>query len=940
MTAIVLTLGLFALAAIVGCGLTVAVLRRELTVVDVLLAPATGFAVIVILVVPLNRGGLPVDGFAAILAIVLACGAVVALVWHWRLVRPALGPCVPFAAVALVAFVLIAGPMLTFGLDWFSYSNDDGVNYSLSAERLRAGGLYAVPDFATVVDGRDIRAQYFFLTGTRPERCGFDELLAFVSALVRIDALRALMSVLVSLHVAGVLALAALCYRGHRPFAGALAAASLLAVSALETFGVLYQLAAQVAGVVFLTAGVARACGPVSDIARGPGRYAQWVLAAVLLAALAEDYPELTPFAAATILVYQLARKPRDLRARLGFLAGVGAMCAVVLNSYLRNVVYVLTERTSIPAHRDTLFPYYLLPSGVANFTGLLPVAAFPAEPWLSVNIALGIIVIAVAAAATIYCIRRDEPVGIVAAIFAVAVLIFFQKQGGFALYKLAMYAQPALCGVLASAFVAALGAWPASARVGAALCGVALVAVNLATQARYVASSRASIDSKVASFVEIPNVSGGRTFDVLEGLRTQLAPGDVLVSDTYNRSLGKIELFYAREFADMTFPAVDVDNMVGIHKVKGLAWDLSDWRLRAIGEAYARGWTRRFIPQEFPIDGRSAAFVRDRLDRVNRTKLWAHGSQQSPFNRLSLHLAGVASIDPRAANVLVFVGSTMGYSYVEHREPAAVYQLEHDYYSPGRSMAAIGRYLLFEVLNPTRAIRLHIAFTETLRADGQNVLPPVSVIGTGRVGFMLAGRGSASVFSGPVRPRVIHGHAYILLDMGSAPIRFVYRRHGLMRLWGRDVEIDPRALTAFLRDFSAIDAGALPTPTATISHFPEGVLRPQAQYAGLYEDGWASECVATRISVGPRGEIELRGVVPLIDDPEFSTDVRVEVDGMTALSEPLHVGDVDLRVPVSPGIHTVTWKFSRYQRLPGGDRRIVAMLVRNIGTADNANSH
>jgi len=941
MNAIALTLGLFAFATLAGCGVTVAMLRRELGVADVLLAPATGFAVIIVLVVPLNRGGLPVNAFAAILAAVLAGGAAFAVARHWKLVRPALARCAPFAGIALVALVLIAGPMLAFGFNWFSYSNEDGVNYSLSAERLRVVGFYAVPDYPSFVNGRDISTSYFLLNAVSPERYGVDELLAFVSALARLDALRALMPLLVSLHLAGVAALGALCYRGRRPYLTALAAAGLLAISPLQTFGVLYQLAGQVAGLLFLTAGVARACEPAIVTLKGYARFAELVLAGVLLAAQAESYPELAPFGALTIFVYHVVRNPRDLRTRLGLMAGLTVTCALILNVYLRNVACVLAERVGAPSRMADVFPYYLLPSGIANLAGFLPVGSFPADPWLSADIAAGLIYVAAALAATAFCIRRDEPVGILGAIFAVSAVAFFHQHEGFALYKIAMYVQPAFCGALASLLVVVLGSRPHGVRFAAALCGSVVVAFNVATQTRYVVASRASPDSKVASFVVIPNVGGARTFDVLGELRTRLSPGDLLASDTYNQSLAKIESFYARDFASVTFPSEDVADPPFNNLRRGtIAWSLREPEMSAIGTRYAQGWRGRFSQRTFPVNaGLEAQFVRDRLNRLDRTRLWVQGSQDSPFNRLALKYARVTSVDPHSANVLVFVGSTLGHAYFLHRDPTAVYQMEHDYFGSGDSMVAVGRYLLFEVLNPTRAISLHIAFTETLRADGANVLPPASVIGTSRVDFELGGRGSASVFSGPVTPRVIDGHAYILLDMGAAPVKFRYARHGLMRLWGGDVEIDPRPIAGFLREFSAVDAAAVSAPSAAITAFPQGLLSPAAQYAGLYEDGWASERVATKFSVGRAGAIELRGVVPLIDDPKFSSDLRVDVDGMTALSEPLHVGDVDVRIPVTPGIHRITWSFSRYQRLPGGDRRIVAMLVRRIGSVDLENS-
>jgi hypothetical protein len=57
------------------------------------------------------------------------------------------------------------------------------------------------------------------------------------------------------------------------------------------------------------------------------------------------------------------------------------------------------------------------------------------------------------------------------------------------------------------------------------------------------------------------------------------------------------------------------------------------------------------------------------------------------------------------------------------------VWQPEPDYFAPNRALETVGRYLLFNIVNPAPKVRFVVSLTETLRADGENRLPPMSVV-------------------------------------------------------------------------------------------------------------------------------------------------------------------------------------------------------------------
>jgi hypothetical protein len=67
--------------------------------------------------------------------------------------------------------------------------------------------------------------------------------------------------------------------------------------------------------------------------------------------------------------------------------------------------------------------------------------------------------------------------------------------------------------------------------------------------------------------------------------------------------------------------------------------------------------------------------------------------------------------------------------------------------------------------------------------------------------------------------------------------------------------------------------------------------------------------------------------MVPLIDDPEFSTTAIILIDGREMLTRELRPGEFELRVPLAPGycVARVELKFGRLQTLPNGDGRHVA---------------
>jgi hypothetical protein len=528
--AVCLTLCIFAFALAVGLALTVAVKRSPLDVPDILLAPATGFALIMVLVVPLNSAGVPVNSFALPLGLALLVVSLSVIVVGRRLVAAG-RQCGWIAAVLTAAFLLTASPMFSFGLNWFSFSNGDAVNYAMSAERLRVDGVLTPPARANFLTDRNLPQVFYYLNGIMPaERYGVDELLAFEASSSRLDAFRCLMPLLIALHLAGIAAVGALAYRGRYAAASALAAAALVAASALATFGIDYQLLGQAGGLLFLTATITRICRSVASGTWNVLAGGNWLLSALVFSALCEAYPELIPFALVVSCAFFLCQGRSALASHSVFLVLVSCVSVCILGGYVANVVDVLQGRISVGTSSDTgngLFPFYLVPSGVANLFGLTAIADFPDDPWMSLSIAAGVFLLCLVLAVVVRSVRAREPAGFLAALLLAAFALLFQGQSGFALYKLAMYMQPALAAVIGPAAVAGfMRPKRAALRYCLGIIAVIPVLLSLRTQQEYVAASRAPEQPTSASFIEIPNVSGSGLLTQLARLRAGLSVG------------------------------------------------------------------------------------------------------------------------------------------------------------------------------------------------------------------------------------------------------------------------------------------------------------------------------------------------------------------------------------------------------------------------------
>jgi len=155
--------------------------------------------------------------------------------------------------------------------------------------------------------------------------------------------------------------------------------------------------------------------------------------------------------------------------------------------------------------------------------------------------------------------------------------------------------------------------------------------------------------------------------------------------------------------------------------------------------------------------------------------------------------------------------------------------------------------------------------------------------------------------------------------------------------LYGRSIPADQRRITTFGRDISIISEEQYLAikPPAKLQNFPSDLANKNLEYSGIYEDGWISEKSFFVLSPSATSKfIKLTGSVPQIDDPTFSTILKMSVNGKEIGHQNLGLGNFEFKVPVTTLApkQRIELSFSKYQTLPGADGRIAPAKINFIG--------
>lgn len=926
MGAFLFSLGIFFFWSVVGFSV-VSIFKPKLRILQgVLIAPAIGVATTILPVFFINRAGVPVLAFGQYLIYALVASSVFVLTIN-RPIFPA-KQLMPFIGILVGALVLAGRPMLSYGFDWLSFSNDDMANYCLAAQRFLNHGFFDQPNLDDLVNGKDYSLAYWFMHAAGGVRAGSELMLALVWAFSGLNSHQIFMPVIMALHLTLIAGTGALVTGVGKARRTPLIAMGLLALSPLTSLGALYQLIGQVGGLALLTAAVTLTYRNVhfkniSELVRGS------VPAALIFASIFVWYPEVLPFFGLGWILYTIFML--IFRGQIAWpimkpALVVGVLVLIALNQYvIAALKFMLGQASGGMQSADVssvLFPYFLVPSGIAAFWGLIPIAGDIHEPFVSLAIAGGLILF-------FWLVRHvlprqirdaDAPVSILLVMLAMGLILFYRNID-FGLFKLAMFAQPFLMAVLAIELRPK--SWSHTPLYTKIALPVLLMSLAI-SQYGYVAKSTGE---EFGGLNEIPYASAlkvNRQFEeLLKIISTNRSDSPMLILDTSNIALAKFQALYTNG-KDAFFPSRPFFRGIFSGWIGGKD-DVA--KMAKLADLY-----QEKIHQQNKFDTLNLNFSE------RRRFAYIYSSVRSDiFNSYSLDRAGnkYFSIDESIINRLQFIHSSLGnHYYLGDRKVTAIYQLENDPMFFGQKFSSLGRYLLFQAINPSAQLRMVMELTSTVAKQFGSALPQPSVENSS-INFV--GRGSGRVFSAPLTPSKVDGASYLFIDMGRDGKQFPSTPKGLMLLYGRSIPADQRRITAFGRDISLISEEQYQAiqPPANLKSFPSDLANKNLEYSGIYEDGWISERSFFVLSpIATSKFVTVTGSIPQIDDPMFSTVLKLSVNGREIASKNLGLGNFELKVPVTSQAakQHIELVFSKYQTLPGADGRIAPAKINFIG--------
>ncbi|MBR0778775.1 hypothetical protein JQ625_28450 [Bradyrhizobium diazoefficiens] len=871
-----------------------------------LVAPALGVALTVLPVFWLSAFGLPVSDFARPLALVLAAIAITIAGWRrppWK--SPELLP----AVVVLLAVVLIGFPTLYFGFDWIANANDDWGVYNLRAIRYLHGGFYQQPSIEAMREGRNYPGVYWYADVVQTWRPGSDLVLAWVSTIVGKNPFFVFMPVILAFHGVLCFAAAALARSWFKSRTALLAGLVLTAVAPLSVYAVHQQLIAQVIGLAFTCALASLAFVSLHQLASAR----RIAVVSILSSGFLLLYTELVPLFGLGFVLFHASHaldKEWGWRRSWPVLSILPAVC-IFLGAYTIDAAFYLLsqfQQSSAQGVFDglSIFPYFRVPSGVAVLFGISRLAELPSEPWLSLSIAAGFLLLAVALAGTLIGLAARQGVAFVPAGLLLMILLLIVRGSDFGIFKIAMFVQAFVWFCIVAVLARLRLNWAAPVYLG-------ILSTLILTDIRHLDSSlkhgpgagssmgNASQERLLSRFLD-----GGPDAPCDADFETPLPPVIKILSATP----GCARSFIARP----TF-----------------GWGITPDRNPFHDTIAIRGYVERAVgrvspvPTKLPFDypQLGSVAVVTRKPAVEYRKLVVDIASRSIFNRTD-----------SSRNRLIFVNSNLSsHYYLPESGIAGIYATEADTFFPSGYFAAVGRYLLFRVSSPSKSVRLELDLTTSVLGDGKAQLPAATVVGEQPVQVGLSGHGAARVISPPLSPLVVDGVAYVLLDLGAEPKPIKIPRHGLMKMYGTEVPIDPRRMVGFARGISLIDAdeeGAA-TPPSSISHFPADLAKEKLQFSGIYEDGWLGDEGFVELSNDcPGSKVVFRGMFPRglgLD----SIDLLLKVAGGESVVKHIEPGPFELELPANPGRSRIEFSFSALGRLPGGDNRPATVLLSSV---------
>jgi hypothetical protein len=884
------------------------------------LAPVTGVAVTLLPAFWLSLAGLPVGSFARPLMVVLCCIIVVA--WVWR--RPAWTWREAIFVIPVIAALLLIGfPMLRFGFDWVANANDDWANYNLRAVRLIGDGFYQQPSIEAMKAGRDYPGFLWFMDAAADTRPGSDILLAWVGGLVGKNPFFVFMPMILAFHGVFSFAATGLAMSSFRQRSALFAALVLTAIAPLSLYAVHQQLFAQVIGLAFMCSIACLTFVPLHELRSGR----RIVLTAVIAAAYWLIYPETVPFFVLAFVLFHVShlREKNWGWDKSWAVLIVPVLACVLLGPYSFSFFFFLIHQSQGSAAQGvydgiSIFPYFIIPNGVAVLFGFSRLGDLISDPWLSLSICAGLLLLIVAAFGTLLGLIRKQPISSYLIVIILFAAILIGQRNDFGIFKIAMFAQAFVWFAIVAVLVRVQSR-------GAIAAYVLVLSVIVVTDVSY---TQTSLQDGLGGGNSIPDAS--RNHLLTRALIESRGTCDVNF-ETANPPLLKIlgsARGCARSFLARPYPYSGIvaasEGSVDLNPLHAI-FGISQFTRRAM-PLMIRDEVRVSFPYP-PLDGEPVVSFKP---SVEFSKTVVDVSQDSIFNERPEGAGALAAV-ALPANRLVFLNSSLGsYYYLPESGITSIFATEKDTFFPDEKQAAVGRYLFFRVSAPTKSVRLVLDLTTSVLGDGSANLPPATVVGEGAVPVGLLGHGAARIISPPFAPLVVDGVAYVLLDLGADAKLLNIPRSGLMKLYGTKVPIDYRRMVAFARQIRLIDADVsdLPAIPTKVDKFPSDLANKNLEYSGIYEDGWVGDEGFIVLSSEKPGKAVFRGLFPKglgLD----SVDLVLTVEGGGSIRKHLEPGPFEIEIPAGAGRSRIGFHFSAIGRLPAGDSRPAVALLSSV---------
>jgi len=971
MIALLLVAGLYLYLTIIGQAVVSLFKPRIGVLWGWFAAPTVGLSLVVVIITRLSVWGIPIRTAGPWTSAALLAGSVAVLAWR----RPSfpLRKLAPFLALGGFYLLYTGWPALRFGFNWISYANDDMANYCMAAERFLEHGYYDIP-LQTDLQGRDYTQHYWFMHALQQIRPGSEMTIAWICSVTGRRAHEVFMPAILLLSLIQLFGMGTIAIWKGRHRRVALVAFFLLATSPLFGLGTLYQLIAQVGGVALLLV--------IASVLFVTRRLTLRTMAigGLLTASLAIFYPEVSPFVAVGIILVALKARYSDaprFKPYTLFIAGVAVLTFVLIASntyeFINTLVMQSVGSAGLGAMAEindqsgglVLFPWTLVPSFIPMLFGLHPFGIVGVDPLISAQILVGV-------ALLIYFTWRSwrnfvegAPVGVLGVVMIVLGIYLFQKGQDFGLFKLAMWAQPAITLCLAQAFAPFLFSARAAVQKRAR---VALAVFFVCTSLSFFYYTIASLGTYGGGLTEIVKGSAlGVGFTPPTNLKYQGIESDIsnvvsakmlsqytrgidtrFLSRSYMDNIANIAVlkFLRTEDPDLGPQARLVEKLSLLRFMlpeEILSGDIPDYKVVTIRKeadsvVYANNWTET-SSRHLRYDDRLFVSTRTDLDHFNKLNPGTGWTVQNMYQY---------KLESQIKDRLVFVHSELSpHYYSSARFKAAFFQREREPISKNRSsFHGTGQFNVFHIINPSPDLRVIVDFSRTSLGAGRTMLPEKAiVVGDEDYRIPFVGAGSARVVTQVIKPEYYERQAYITIDFGDLARVIDKLKTGLMRWYGVQFALDDRRLIGFTRDISVItdeEYRAMSRPTK-ISRFPRDLLEYKGlEYSGIYEDGWIGRDSYFKLGASRAGQVlYFKGYIP--DTPRFArdgVDATISINDRPTEVVKLKAGKFTLTrlIKESADITSISLHFSDAQVYDTDvDKRAVSAYVDEISINDVA---